>query len=190
GERLKDLSCVEGCHVEKYTILAREAIQIWEKYCGDNVPEATTKKYLAEKEQFRNAWGPLFNKCYEDAGEVDTPEEDCKLASDCIFGSALNSAKTGISNDVVRSSVILNKINFAATQETSYGEYLPSSCNFLFVPNVPELYPYEPYQPYEYYQPEPYYRNPYQRNPYQRNPYQRNSYQRNSYQRNPYKRRN
>ncbi|KAH7704030.1 hypothetical protein AAVH_28790, partial [Aphelenchoides avenae] len=116
--------------------------------------------FVAENDQFLTVWSAAVEVCNEN---TTTPEEDCKDASNCVFGSALASAKYGFSEDVVTVKVILNKINYAATFETSYAEKLPGSCDFLFEPNVPEPpYPHKPYQ-----------RNPYQRNPYQRNPYKR-----------------
>ncbi|KAH7704391.1 hypothetical protein AAVH_28418 [Aphelenchoides avenae] len=174
----KILTCVKECPVDKYAILARETSVIWESYCGGYVYEATKEKFLADNTQMQKAWMTEFAKCGE-AGT--TPAETCTWAN-CVFGSALTTAKTGFSDDVVIVTVNTAKLNIASSVESSGGD-LPASCEWIFEPYTPEL-PYEP-EPYE---PVPYQRNPYQRNPYQRNPYQRNPYQRNSYQRNPYQR--
>ncbi|KAH7692980.1 hypothetical protein AAVH_39991, partial [Aphelenchoides avenae] len=141
--------------------------------------------YLAEYEQFQSLWFSEWDKCVDNAGELDTSEKYCKLASDCIFGSAVTTARKGFLDDVVSIIVIRQKIQFGTYLETNYGESLPSSCNFVFEPPYqPGPYPHEPC-PYD-----PYKSEHYQRNPYQRNPYHRKTYQRNTYQRNPYKRRN
>ncbi|KAH7709914.1 hypothetical protein AAVH_22812 [Aphelenchoides avenae] len=116
--------------------------------------------------------------------ELALESQHLRRLSDCVFGSALSSAKNGFSDDVVTAQVNAIKVIEGFKLETT-GENLPSSCNMVFEPYKPEpQYPYEPY-PYEHYEPEPY-----QRNPYKRKPYQRNLYQRNPYQRNPYHRRN
>ncbi|KAH7709911.1 protein CREG1 precursor [Aphelenchoides avenae] len=191
GSFERTLKCVEGCPVGKYAALARTIIRTWNKYCGDNVPETTKEKFFADDEQFQKRFAAEFEKC-KGEGAPDTPDKTCKWLSDCLFGSALTSAKSGVSDDVVSVTVNWQKIYNGALLETSDGENLPSSCELLlFKPSEPEApyepvpYPYKPYS-YEHYQPEPYQRDPYQSNPYQRNPYQRNPYQRNPYQRNPY----
>ncbi|KAH7704029.1 hypothetical protein AAVH_28789 [Aphelenchoides avenae] len=188
----KKMTCVVGCQVEKYTVLAREHIRIYGKYCGDNVDPASTKKFFATDDQFVKEWTSEALKCDKN---TTTPEEYCTHLSQCLFGCALTLGKNGFCSDIVSTNVIFTRMIYAVKLETNttFGGNLPSSCNQLFVPFLPD--PNQPETPCEpkpdqhnSYQRGSYQRGSYQRNSYQRKPYQRNPYRRNPYQRNPYKR--